>query len=183
MKKHHLFTVLIVFAIVSTISSCIKKVSTSGPTQTKTTYFDLAGYIDQEITRLSNSNTTINKFVAINGETEQKKVIIENWANELAAFKEADINKPSWVGSYSVDSTAQKIIYSSLDPSLKTKKITILLNENGDILSLEIENQIENWIYTAQEKLFYAPDSLYEIVKDQNIRLVGHNTYKIKGQF
>ena len=136
-----------------------------------------------EIARLSDSKILIDKFVAINGETEQKTVTIENWANELAAFKEADINKPSWIGSYKVDKTAQQIIYTSVDPSLKTKKITILLNENGDILSLEIENQIGNWIYNAQEKLFYAPDSLYEIVKDQHIRLVGHNNYKITGRF
>lgn len=183
MNKRILYPVLIVFTIATAFASCSNKLSNSATSPSSTTYFDLSGYMDQEIARLSGSPILIDKFVAINGETEQKKVAIKNWSNELAAFKEADINKPSWVESYSVDSTAKQIIYTSTDPSLKTKKITILFNENGDIQSLEIENQIENWIYNAQEKLFYAPDSLYEIVKDQHIRIVGHNTYSIKGRF
>ncbi len=44
-----------------------------------------------------------------------------------------------------------------------------------------IYNDSKNMLYESQEWLSYFPDSLYQIDKKQTVRLLGTNTYKIKG--
>jgi len=146
-------------------------------------YFSLEEFFNSEIERLQLDSGEILKTVEINGSVESKPVRIENWKSEFASFIDADINKSAWVNSYSVENTDSTVSYISTEPSLKTKHIHIEFGKNGSPVSITIENQVENWIYTAREKLTYCPDSYYEIVKEQNIRIVGHNQYRIRGEW
>lgn len=146
-------------------------------------YFSLAEFFNSEIERLELDSAEILKTVEINGSVESKSVRIENWKNEFAPFIDADINKSAWVNSYAVESTDSTTSYISKEPNLKTKHIHIKFGEDGSPVSIAIENQVENWIYTAREKLTYYPDSYYEIFKEQDIRIVGHNQYRIRGEW
>ncbi len=146
-------------------------------------YFSLNEYFDQEIKRLTQQNDSIFKIVSINGNEEEKRVHIADWNTELAAFKEADINKPSWKSSYQIVRTDSTLTYQSMEASLKTKKIEILWGVDEQIQSLTIYNELENWIYKSKETLTYVPDEKYEIIKEQAIKIVGDQRYTIKGQF
>jgi hypothetical protein len=53
----------------------------------------------------------------------------------------------------------------------------------GKVNYVLILNYSENLLYTNTEKLSYFPDSLYEVVKRQRVRLIGENRYKIQGFF
>jgi len=44
-----------------------------------------------------------------------------------------------------------------------------------------IFNRTKNILYQTTEKLSYFPDSLYLIEKDQKVRLMAKNKYKVQG--
>jgi hypothetical protein len=145
-------------------------------------FFDLKEYFKNEANRLARLNTGINKSVAHNGATQSKKVKITNWARELNLFTESDINKPAWSRSYYVDSTATSITYKAKYPELKTRYITIC-KEGGKVTAIEIENDTHNILYNTTEKLTYMPEAFYLIEKTQKVKVMGGNSYRIKGEF
>ncbi|MBD1394546.1 hypothetical protein [Mucilaginibacter glaciei] len=145
-------------------------------------FFDIKEYFQHETTRLTKPNHEVNKSVDHNGDKESKKVKISNWARELNLFTESDINKPAWSKSYTVDSTATNITYKAKYPELKTRYITIC-RENGKVTAIEIENDTQNILYNTTEKLTYLPGTFYQIEKMQHVKVMGGNSYKIKGEF
>ena len=145
-------------------------------------FFDIKEYFKNEATRLTSLKKGINKSVAHNGTTESKKVNIPNWSRELNLFAESDINKPAWNRSYTVDSTATNITYKAKYPELKTRYITIC-KENGKVTAIEIENDNHNILYSTTEKLTYMPGAFYLIEKTQKVKVIGENSYRIKGEF
>lgn len=145
-------------------------------------YFDIKEYFKDEALRLTKTGHVINKSVTHNGATESKKIKIANWARELNLFTESDINKPAWSSSYTIDSTATNITYKAKYPELKTRYITIC-RENGEVSAIEIENDTHNILYSTTEKLTYLPNIFYQIEKTQKIKIMGGNSYRIKGEF
>lgn len=143
-------------------------------------YFSLENYFSAEIERLSALNNPVRKTVVINGESESQTLHIPNWNHELDLFLEADINKAAWRDSYAIDSTENALVYEALEPDLKTRKIKIKKGPKGEVTQIEIENEVSNWIYRSKEWLNYVPDSVYEIRKQQDIRIVGTNEYHVK---
>lgn len=153
--------------------------SSSAIDQVGNPYFSLENYFNGEIHRLTSLDNPVKKTVSINGETESQTLRISNWRHELAPFLEADINKAAWKTSYSIDSIENVLVYRALEPDLKTRKITIEKDSGGQVRRIEMENELVNWIYQSKERLKYVPDSLYEIKKQQTIRIVGTNEYHI----
>ena len=161
-------------------SGCMAKENQKGKKQVS--YFDLKGYFSSTAQQLHKRNPTVAKTVAKNELTEAKKLKIGNWVQELALFSEADINKPAWKDSYTKDSTATEITYTSKDPDLKTQKIEIFL-EKGLPVKFSIYTRVTNLLYDTDERLEFYPDSAYTIKKHQKVVLLGENNYVIKGNF
>ena len=160
------------------ISSCTEDKKTP---DVKNKYFDIRGFFNREILRLSTANRTVQKTVVHNGVSEVKQVKIPNWKNELDVFSASDLNKPSWRDSYNIKVNDDGIVYTTRDSSLKIK--TIRINKSGDkITSIDIKTQVNNEIYNSTELLNYFPDSLYRIKKTQVVKLLGTNTYQIEGE-
>jgi len=146
----------------------------------KATYFDLKGYFNTDIKRLSKLNHPILKSVTHNDVTETKRVIINNWELELNLFIQSDINKPAWQNSYTVENTGNAIFYRAKTPDLKTRFIAI--NKNGNKIKwILIYNYTKNMLYQTSETLSYFPDSVYIIKKYQKVRVLKANRYLIKG--
>ena len=164
--------------IITLFSSCFSKAK---ETKQSKFYFDLKGYFSNLATTLNQENPEINKTVSKNDLKENKRIKIPNWNEELALFIEADINKPAWKDSYTIDSSATKITYKSNDADLKTQKIEISLS-NGKPTRIHIETSADNLLYQTKENLDFYPDSLYRIQKKQNVILLGENNYQIIGK-
>jgi hypothetical protein len=154
----------------------------SGKSSTDKNYFDLKGYFKADSIRLTKLNPLINKTVVHNKVSETKKVHIPNWGTELSLFTGSDINKPAWKASYKVQETDNFLIYKAKDPQLKTRDI-IIKREGNKIKWILIFNHTKNVLYETVEKLSYFPDSLYLIQKTQRVRVLGTDTYSIKGSF
>lgn len=178
------FFYIVVFLTVFSLSCDPDNSSTSSQTNVESVvYFDLESYFKNEIAKLENQDQLISKTVIADHESEEKKVKIKDWNRELALFIQSDINKDAWKGSYRVDSNTNHVKYTSIDPSLRTKSISIVKDINGQIKGLEIENKQDNMLYQTEERLYYYPDSLYQIERSQKIRIVGEHVYKITGVF
>src|SRR5688572_13222886 len=63
-------------------------------------YVDIKGFFENEIKRLTKTNTRVNKTVSSFNKIESKIVANINWKNELSLFVSSDINKPAWKNSY-----------------------------------------------------------------------------------
>lgn len=146
-------------------------------------YIDMKGFFTNEVSRLDKLNTKVNKTVSRNGVSESKVNISPDWNMELSLFSESDINKPAWSNSYIVRNDGGSTLYTATDNKLRTRSISIARNKNGRITRLSIVNSTTNYLYNSSEELLYIPDSLYRIVKKQDVLLLGKNSYKISGFF
>jgi hypothetical protein len=145
-------------------------------------FFDVAAYFKGEAKRLTKLSPPVTKTAKHNTDTQTKLVTIKNWPGELDMFIASDINKPSWRDSYTVTTSGDITIYKAKFPELKTREVMIK-KACGKVNYVLILNYSENLLYTNTEKLSYFPDSLYEVVKRQRVRLIGENRYKIQGFF
>lgn len=148
-------------------------------------YFDIKGFFTADAARLSKLNKPVMKTVTHNGVTQSKKVRIGNWGRELDLFIGSDINRPAWKDSYTITVSGDITIYRAKDPELKMHQMDIK-EDKGKVKWILIFNHtpkdlLHRILYQSSEKLSYFPDSLYSIEKDQRVRLIGNDTYKVQG--
>lgn len=178
MRKH----ILPFCLVIGLLSSCGESEQTTQDLQTEV-YFDIKGFFEEEAVRLSRNSNPVHKEITRNREeTESKNITIKDWKKELSLFIESDINKPAWTSSYQVREEGDSTIYTTSDPNLRTKKIVINM-EDEKVAAITISNEVTNQLYTSQEKLYYSPDSLYRIEKEQDVRVIGSNHYLVTGKF
>ncbi|MFC4210046.1 hypothetical protein ACFOWA_02555 [Pedobacter lithocola] len=145
-------------------------------------YFDINGYFKKEASRLKKTNPQITKQVFVNNATETKTQTIKDWDKELAIFSSADINKSSWRGSFTIDRTANKEHYTSASKKIPVKDV-LIEKYNQEIQKVQIIISNKNILYTSGDTLTYYPDSLYQIKKHQQIKLLNAKNYQISGRF
>jgi hypothetical protein len=143
-------------------------------------YFDIKGYFTADTARLNKLDKFVIKTVIHNGVTETKKVKIDNWGQELDMFAGADINRPAWKNSYTIATGDNLVLYKAKEDDLKVREI-IVKKDKEKVKWIVIYTRTKNILYQTTEKLSYFPDSLYLIEKDQHVRLMGRNRYKIQG--
>jgi len=174
--RNTLFLLLAVLFFGSCNSAAPEKQSSASP------YFDLKGFMDKEVSRLKQLNPEIVKTVVVNNTEEHKRLKITDWQKELSAFSDADINKSAWEGLFTRHKTAATETYTSENDKVPVKSLTIQYR-SGRIFKIEILNSNSNSLYTSNDTLSYFPDSLYEIRKNQHIRLLNEKNYRITGKF
>jgi len=150
--------------------------------QRELTYFDIKGYFEGEVSRLSKIKPSIHKSVEVNDSLERKQLRITDWRKELSIFSDADINRASWKGLFSVNKQQGSETYVSDDDKIPVKEIKITFDQKH-LKSLLIIIKNSNSLYTSQDSLFYYPDSLYRVKKVQHIKLLKEKHYEIKGRF
>ena len=163
---------------------CFMLVSCQEPEQVGQSRFqDIRGFFVKEVKRLEKQKITVDKIVRRNGISERQENISPVWNTELSLFSESDINKPAWRESYSVHKNNTTISYTALDNKRRTRAIRIKRNKMGKLIELAVVNRTSNYLYSSSEELLYIPDSLYRIIKMQNVILLGKNSYEITGVF
>ncbi len=164
-------------SLITCLQACRPDVKETGPSLK---YFDLKGFFKQDSLRLVKKGNIVFKTITHNGITESKKVSINNWGRELDLFTGSDINKPAWRNSYVIVDNDDILIYKAKYPELKMREM-VIKKEKKTVKWILIFNRTKNILYQTNEKLSYFPDSLYLIEKDQHVRLMGVNVYKIEG--
>lgn len=144
-------------------------------------YFDLKSFFQKEASRLQNKNPFVEKTVKINADAETKKVQIPDWAAEFAMFSNADLNRASWKGLFSIQKTSHTEIYTSSNDKVPVKKVTVNKHLNR-VSSIQIIVANVNSLYSSTDTLSYYPDSLYLINKTQHIKLLPSKHYQVIGK-
>lgn len=150
-------------------------------------YFDLESYFNQEATRLIELQPTVSKTIISKDRKETKELNTINWQNELALFRNNDINKPSWENKYTIDSTFSDdgslvLTYTAKEEDLQTRQLDVELFDDR-VHSIIIVNRVENAIYSSQQYLTYRPNREYTIKKTQDVTLMGDDDYEIEVSF
>lgn len=145
-------------------------------------YFDLKGFIAEEAARLNRQKSEIDKSVTINQSSEQKKVKIADWQKELSVFADADINKSAWQGLFSLQEKRDTKVYLSDNEKVPVKSLTIKY-KNGKPAGIQILISTKNMLYTSSDTLCYYPDSIYQVKKSQQIKLLNKKEYRVNGIF
>lgn len=144
-------------------------------------YFDIKGYFEKEILQLSTTDTRIEKTVGKDGDYETKVIQIEDWDKELGSFYAIDLNKPAYTGQFTVTQDSLSMQYTANSPKLDIRSIQI--KYIGDEVSqIIIHRQIDNMLYSTEERLEYSKNNFYKINKVQNIVVLGTNKYSIQGK-
>ena len=146
-----------------------------------TSYFDLKGYLEKEISRYSKASPIVQKTVSINAKAESRNIKVADWSKELAVFIDADINKSAWKGDFKLDSSANYVKYSSTNKKIPVKQLFVF-RADDKVIKLEIILSNRNLLYQSNDTLSYYPDSLYKIIKTQKIRLMDGKRYEIVGK-
>jgi hypothetical protein len=72
-----------------------------GPASRRAQYFDVKGFLDQQVTLLTQRHPAVEKQVTLrDGQVETTRVEKIDWTKELQIFYQADINKPALRGAY-----------------------------------------------------------------------------------
>lgn len=146
-------------------------------------FFDLAGYMDQEVDRLNGEISTLNKTVIIGGKTEQKTLSGIDFTNDLAIFRKADINKPAWSDKYRIEPVGGDTSYIATDSSMRTRHLQVLRDASGKVERIEIKRRSGNVLSKGAQELTYQPASGYRIYSKQIGDLVGDAEVSVVVEF
>lgn len=152
-------------------------------------YFDLTAFFDEQVNTLYRDSMIVLKTTSINNSMDQHEMPWTDWRKEFALFYGSDINKAAFAGKYEVDtvtegSSVKKIVYTSTDPDLKTKKLEVTVTGPADEVTLiHIVNQSVNAVTTNSEELYYETEKVYIIRTKRKMILFGETTFAVKGDF
>lgn len=145
--------------------------------------FSLDSFFNAEANRLQQVNPSILKSVNKDGEQEERELKIGNWKNELSAFQSADISKNFDPTLYEVKAIDCVTEFTAKKKDLQIQKLRIEFDKDEKVKHIYIDKKITNSLYDSQEKLDYYSDSLYRIVKLQDVQGLDANQYEIIGKF
>jgi len=149
-------------------------------------YFDNAGFFEQESLRLRDLKTQVLKTVQSKEKSETIRISNVDWEKELALFKQITLNKSSFSGKYSIDSSivggVKTTHYSCLDKKLPIRHLAFG-DSLGKIVWIESQSQ-ENSELTNTEMFWrFVPDSGYMVNGRQTIFGGAESSFTISANF
>lgn len=108
-------------------------------------YYDLAGWLQSEITDLSAGKPTIEKQTSLAGKSESLETSEVDWSKELELFMKADLNKPAYKNSYTTDQPNASLVVYTLKPTenLVVQQLTIRYDSLGQ-QPVQIDGELES---------------------------------------
>lgn len=146
-------------------------------------HFDIPNYMQNEIDSLQNLNPLIHKTVIKDTVEETRSLHIKNWDTEFSSFKSIDLNKPAYSEYIKVDTIENVLEYSFENADLDLSCVRISLDQDGNPHMISIQKKIKNNLYKTSELLVYEKSKFYMVEKDQDVKVMGQNYYKVLGQF
>ena len=137
-------------------------------------FFDLAGYIANEVERLEGQPTTARKTITLNGVTEEQEIDDLDYGQDLRLFAGADINKAAWVEKYQTQTeelsgTHTVTRYVALDTTLTTQLLEVE-EDRGEPLRIYIERRTGTVLSEGRNVMEYIPREGYSVITQQDNR-------------
>ncbi len=135
-------------------------------------FFDLRGYMTQQIDSLTAARPLVTKTVILNGQEEEQVRDDVNFSTDLRAFREADINKPAWFDKYKTVKRDGVTLYEAQDSSLQTQRL-LVQQQGGRTVQIDIVRKTGTLLSDGIQELTYRPASGYTIDTEQTNRFGG----------
>lgn len=179
---------ILVLVMALALASCDKELGVKDPEMEVLPYFDLAGFVDKELNELPDS-IRVSKSTRVNGEQKNIEVMLsrEELKKEFEIFKEADINKPSFVSAYDTQVRTRYLVHELIEGKKgKLKNMTVTYG-NDEVTAVSIEMSEKNTFYSSSTiaSMYFSGATFnldhYSIETTQKIRWMDPNNLKISG--
>lgn len=159
---------------------CVLIVSACRDTATdpneKKTYYDLKGFIDNQIVYLNEKRPKVTKTVRLNGKKEVRAEIETDWKKELELFAQADINKPAYRNSYAVIRSDSSIYEYRIKEGEKLPVQYLMIRVDSATqqpVSVKALLRSENRIYSSEKSI--------ELNSSRRNNVLEVSAYSVKG--
>ncbi len=119
-------------------------------------YYDVKGFVQNQIELLSQNQPTIEKTMVVGQDREQRSTREVDWSKELELFLQADINKPAFRLSYAT-TRPDSLTYEyrlQTEEDLPVQFLRVKLDENsGKPALIEAKISSENKLYESEKNL------------------------------
>lgn len=185
--------------VAALLTSCLPA---EGVREGEKVYFNLEGFLEQQIDTLSVSEHTITKTIHFNGEREQQEYTTGQqpqgafpletlhsyvrWQKELRPFLDAGINKPALLDSYTGDTsrsasgTIDSIVYRARRKGLKTRELSVNFSQNSQVEKVQLHLLTDNPLYRSEQFLTFRPGIGYTIKGLQEVRFFEKDEFEIE---
>ncbi|WP_181307335.1 hypothetical protein [Rufibacter sp. XAAS-G3-1] len=158
--------------------------------------YDLVGFLDQEADALSAQKALVTKTVSTaDNPTETKTISTINWAEELAPFADADINKPALAGLFTEEVKTNPLgqqvrrYTAKEDADTNVQQVTYLFDAQGRLVQVDATIVQENMLFNTQKILHLeaqpsaAPTiRLYRLDETQKLMFMDAQRYGVLGE-
>ena len=157
-------------------------------------YYDVAGYVKNQIDALTRLQPLVTKRAQMGDETERQTTRAVNWGRELELFAQADINKPALRTSYAIARPDSLTYLYTLKPGEKNLTIRSLIVQldaaTRQPRRIEATLISENSLYTSERAIVMESGprgrggwglTHYRLRGFQHLRLSDKNTFDVEG--
>ncbi len=149
-------------------------------------YFDMKGYIANQINLLNISKPKVSKTVTVGDKIETKVISGIDWAKELEFFVESDLNKPAFVGSYDIVENDSLKSYQLKSSGKNLVKYLIIKQKLDGKEEISAQISERNYLYESEKNLqaVFKDKKLksYQIEGFQKVILGEKKPFKIAGE-
>jgi hypothetical protein len=169
MVIRHLIRSLWLFIIFTILIACTPEDTKKGA---RLSFFDLEGYVSQQVQLLQNDQPKAVKSVSLDAQIEEKVLSTLDYRKELELFAQADINKPAWRDKYTVDSVfnqagvLESLTYEATDDKIPTRRLHIDF-DRGEVSRILVEESFSSAIADTRRELTFMPGLGYQVVSVQ----------------
>lgn len=183
-----IYATLIVGVLLGMALACTPKPKpVETPLMEKLPFFDLSGYLDQEISKMSGAK--VAKISRVQDQEESAEVVysIQDWKEELDVFYQADINRPSLALAYDTKIQKNYLTHTLLpDEKGKVKEITVRYDkETPTRITVKLIEKNLFYSSTIIGTLYFNVSTFridhYAVESTQKIWFVDPNHMKIMG--
>ena len=150
----------------------------------KAKYFSLPDFFKKESASLRNNKSSLIKKVNYDGKEEMMQIESPVWEDELRPFLDCDINKPAYVGAYTVDTAvtdgAYVVYYKAKEPKMPIRLVSLKFI-NDMLVSVYAETGKSNAWFQLRQEMTYTPHEGYRIKGEQKMALGKETTFTIAG--
>lgn len=158
--------------------------------------FDLEGFLNQEVKNLEQAQAAVTKSVSEDGQPKETKTFRQlNWAEELGAFADADINKPALRGQYTEETTTNaqgqtvRRYHAKEGTHANVREVVFTFDRQNRLLQMHAALDQENILFRTQKQLQLElqPDAVprlqrYRLTETQKLLLMGQEQYGVAGE-
>ena len=157
-------------------------------------YYDVAGFVQRQVTLLSQHKPLVNKATQIKGERSRQATRNINWNRELELFSQADINKPALRNSYQIsrpDSLTYQYSLKKDEEKLTVRSLRVQLDPTTrQPRRIEAVLRTGNPLYTSERRLLLESGPAngnqwqvqhYQLSGFQQLSYFDKNEFRVEG--